>query len=270
MPETPPGTPHETPPETVPEAGPDEQPDRRSDGRARLLMSLRRPGSRGQVVAAVLLAVLGFAAVTQVRSNGRDDNYVGARQGDLVQLINSLSLASQRTEAEIARLQSTREALGNDTEARRTAIDRAQQQATTLGILAGTIPAVGPGVRVTITDARPGVGTNQLLDGLQELRDAGAEAIEINDQVRVVAQTYLQDRSSTGIVVDGTVLEPPYVIDAIGDPHTLATGLQFARGFTDEVEGVGGKVSIKELGSVEVSSVREPEKPKYAEPASNR
>jgi uncharacterized protein YlxW (UPF0749 family) len=240
------------------------------DGRARLLAALRRPGSRGQAVAAVLLAVLGFAAVTQVRSNGRDDSYVGARQGDLVQYINSLSLASQRAENEIARLQGTRDALGNDAQSRRTAVERAREQAATLGILAGTVPAVGPGIRVRITDGGSGVGTNQLLDGLQELRDAGAEAIELNDQVRVVAQTSLQDRSGRGVVVDGTVLEPPYVIDAIGDRHTLATGLQFARGFTDEVEGVGGTVAIRELPQVQVGSVVVPKAPRYAEPAGSR
>ena len=70
------------------------------DGRARLREALRRPSSRGQVIVAVLLAVLGFAAVTQVKANDKDDQYVGARQGDLVQYINNLSLASQRTEAD--------------------------------------------------------------------------------------------------------------------------------------------------------------------------
>jgi hypothetical protein len=37
-----------------------------ADGRARLREALRRPSSRGQATVAVLLAVLGFAAVTQV------------------------------------------------------------------------------------------------------------------------------------------------------------------------------------------------------------
>ena len=141
----------------------------------------------------MLLALLGFAAVTQVKANEQDDQYVGARQGDLIQYINNLSLASQRAESEIARLQQTRDALRSDTRSRRTALDRAQQQATTLGILAGTVPVVGPGVRVTVTDDKGGVGSNQLLEGLEELRDAGAEAIELNDKVRVVAQTSLKD-----------------------------------------------------------------------------
>jgi uncharacterized protein YlxW (UPF0749 family) len=239
------------------------------DGRSRLLQALRSP-SRGQAVAAVLLAVLGFAAVTQVRANGRDDSYVGARQGDLIQYINSLSLASQRAESEIGRLQATRDALGSDTESRRAALSRAREQADTLGILAGTVPAVGPGVRVTVTASGNGVGTNQLINGLQELRDAGAEVIELNGKVRVVAQTSLQDTSGGGVLVDGTLLRSPYVIKAIGDPHTLATALDFAGGFVSEVRGVGGKVRIAQVDSVQVTTVRKATAPKYAVSGASR
>ena len=108
---------------------PDERPQPEQDGRTRLIAALRRPGSRGQVTVAVLLALLGFAAVTQVKANEQDDQYVGARQGDLIQYINNLSLASQRAESEIAKLEATRQSLGNDTEARRTALTRARQLA---------------------------------------------------------------------------------------------------------------------------------------------
>lgn len=237
------------------------------DGRARLLASLRRPGSRGQVTVGVLLALLGFAAVTQVKANSQDDQFVGARQGDLIQFINNLSLASQRAENEIVRLQRTRDALRSDTASRRTALERAQQQADTLGILAGTVPAVGPGVRVTVTDTQAGVGSNLLLEGLEELRDAGAEAIELNNRVRVIAQTSLRD-SDGGVLVDGKLLKAPFVIEAIGSPPDLATALDFQGGFTAEVEGppANGKVETKQSDRVEISTVVEPATPQYAQP----
>jgi uncharacterized protein YlxW (UPF0749 family) len=230
-----------------------------------LLAALRRPGSRGQAVAGGLLALLGFAAVTQVQANDKDDQYVGARQGDLIQYINNLSLASQRAETEISRLEETRNSLRNDTESRRTALERARQQADALGILAGTVPAVGPGVRVEVIDEKGGVGSNQLLEGLEELRDAGAEAIELNDRVRVVAQTALRDTDG-GVVVDGQLLKSPYVIEAIGNAHTLATALDFSGGFVDEVERerVDGEVRIRETDDVEISTVVEPATPDYA------
>jgi uncharacterized protein YlxW (UPF0749 family) len=235
-------------------------------GRARLLRAMRRTGSRAQVIVAVLLAVLGFAAVAQVQSTGRDDRYVGARQGELIQLINNLSLASQRAQQEVTKLQQTRDSLLTDTEARRTALERAREQADTLGILAGTVPANGPGIRITVRDSAGEVGTNQLLNGLEELRDAGAEAMEIDDTVRVVAQTSLRDAAGGGVLVDGTKLKAPYVIDVIGDPHTLATALSFTGGFDSEVQQAGGKVEVKQLQSVEIGSVVAPQQPRYAKP----
>ncbi|MGH3444168.1 MAG: DUF881 domain-containing protein [Nocardioidaceae bacterium] len=224
--------------------------------------------SRGQLVAGVLLAVLGFAAVVQVSANNKDDKYVGARQGELISLINNLSLASQRAETEIAQLQQTRNSLRNDTQARRTALERAREQANDLGILAGTLPAVGPGVRITVKDPTGGIGTNQLLNGLEELRDAGAEAIEINDTARVVAQTAISNGPDGGVTIDGGQQNPPYVIDAIGDPHTLATALDIRGGFDSLVKDAGGVVAVEQSQDVEIASVREPPAPKYAKPAS--
>ena len=67
-------------------------------------------------------------------------------------------------------------------------------------------------------DPKGELSLNHLLDGVEELRNAGVEAIEINDRVRVIAQTSFEDVSG-GVRVDGVVLKPPYVIDAIGSPE---------------------------------------------------
>ena len=249
-----------------PTPGPGTAPALPQDGRERLLASLRRPGSRAQITAGLLMAVLGFAAVVQVQSNSEDASYVGARQDELISLINSLSLASQRAENEIAELEQTRNSLLNDTQARRTALERARQRADELGILAGTLPAVGPGIQVTVRDPDGAVGSNQLINGIQELRDAGAEAIEINNTVRVVAQTSLRDGESGGVIVDGEEIAAPYVIEAIGAPHTLTSALGLRRGFTYEVERVGGSVGVARSDSVEVATVHEPPTSQYAEP----
>src|SRR3712207_8254306 len=71
-------------------------------GRDRLRHAFRWRWSRGQAVAAVLLGVLGFAAVAQINATDQDDVFEGARQSDLIVLINTLSLATDRAEAEIA------------------------------------------------------------------------------------------------------------------------------------------------------------------------
>jgi len=247
----------------------EDQPEGRDrvTGRARLVEALRKPGSRGQLTAAVLLAVVGFASVVQVQATEDDDVYAGMRQEDMIQLLNSLGAASERAENEIAQLEQTRSSLRNNTESREAALQIARDKANVYGILAGTLPAVGPGVVVTVEDPGGKVGVDQLLNGLEELRDAGAEAIEINDAVRVVAQTALEDGDG-GVVVDGQQLAAPYTIEAIGDPHTLSEALDFTGGFSDTIERpeIGGTVRIDEVNTVEIATTREPEPAEYADP----
>jgi uncharacterized protein YlxW (UPF0749 family) len=131
-------------------------------------------------------------------------------------------------------------------------------------VLAGTVPASGPGIRVTVDDPTGELSLNHLLDGVEELRNAGVEAIEMNDRVRVVAQTSFED-DPDGVRVDGVVLKAPYIIDAIGSPETLAGALQFQGGFADDVELESGSVSIEKADRIEVSVTTTPAEPQYAE-----
>jgi uncharacterized protein YlxW (UPF0749 family) len=230
----------------------------------RLVRALVHPG-RGQVVVAVLLAVLGAAAVTQVRIAGRDDDYAGLRQADLIQALNGLQAASRRTEQDISDLQATRDSLRDSNDKTAAALTQAREELTTLGVLAGTLPAHGSGVRITVTVPESHLSLNYLLDGIEELRDAGAEAMEINDKVRVVAQTSFESATG-GIDVDGRVLTSPFTIDVIGDPESLTTALKFPGGFVDDVSLDEGKVSIKQSKRIEVEVTRDAPQPRYAEP----
>ncbi len=247
---------------------PVQPPSEPSPGTASGLDRLRRSffaPSRGQAVVAVLVGVLAFAAVTQARITGEDDTYAGLRQAELIQALNGLQSASRKAERDVADLEATRDRLRNSTQRRTTALDQARRELRTLGVLAGTVPASGPGVRITVQDPKGELSLNHLLDGIEELRNAGVEAIEINDRVRVIAQTSFEE-DPDGVRVDGVVLKPPYVIDAIGDPETLAGALQFQDGFSDDVKLDGGSVSIEKADRIQVNVTRTPAQPRYAEP----
>jgi len=241
---------------------PEEQPP---SGRSRLRTAMRRP-SRGQAIVAVLLMVVGFASITQVRSNQVDNTYAGYREQDLIDVLSGLAGTTQRAQTEIARLESTRRNLQSRTEARQAAVAQAQERADTLAILAGLVPVTGPGIRVTITPSSKPVDIDTMLDTVQELRAAFAEAIEINDKVRVVAQTAFEDAPG-GMLVDGTLLQPPFVLDVIGDPHTLAGAMSFRNGPTQSFEDDGATVNVDELSSLDITSVHAPQRPRYAQPA---
>lgn len=229
----------------------------------RIRRALIHPG-RGQISAAVLLVVLGIAGVTQVRLAGSDDEYAGMRQADLVQALNGLQAASRRNEQDINDLENTRDSLRDNNDKTATALQQARDELAALGVLAGTVTATGTGVRITVTVPDSRISLNYLLDGIEELRDAGAEAMEINDVVRVVAQTSFE-AADGGINVDGRILTSPFVIDAIGDPDSLTTALRFPGGFVDDLALDDAKVSIKKSQKIEITALRRVVDPRYAE-----
>ena len=235
-------------------------------GLRRLLGPLREP-SRRQVIVGVLLAVLGFAAVTQLRSTQLNDTYAGYRESELIDVLSGLAGTTQRAEAELARLEQTRERLQSDTSAEQAAIEQARTEADTLQVLAGVVPVTGPGIRITITEETGAVDIDSLLDTVQEMRTAFAEAMQFNAQVRVVASTSFEDGVG-GIYVDGQLLEPPYVIDVIGDPATLHGGLTFPEGPIEQLRDDGARVDVEELQSLDIETVAEPDQLEFAEPGS--
>ncbi len=230
---------------------------------------LRRP-RRGQLVVAVLLALLGFAAAVQVGAVRSDDTYAGARRGDLVQLLQTLSAARDRATRQLAEVEDTRAALQVDSEQRQAALDEAQRQLEALLLLSGQVGATGPGVAITVQDPDGTIAARTLLNAVQELRDSGAEAIEINNSSRVVAQTWFgdgTDPADSSLVVDGATVSAPYVIEAIGAPETLAEAVRFPGGLGDEVEALGGTVAVAESDSLQVESLASERVTDFAEPA---
>lgn len=236
-----------------------------SPGRERIRAGFWGRPSRAQVVVALLLAAVGFAAMTQVQNNERDDDYTGLRQADLIRVFDGLSASSQRAENEIDRLTELRNDLRDESSKRQAALEQAREDTDVYAILAGTVPATGPGVRITITDEQGQVDANTLLDAIQELRAAGAEVMEFNDRVRVIAQSAIA-QTTQGIELDGQLLEAPFVIDVIGEPTTLAGALDFPDGPKEAVEEVGGEVAVEQLDSVDVVSVVTDTEGDFAQP----
>ncbi|MCU0264798.1 MAG: DUF881 domain-containing protein [Actinomycetia bacterium] len=240
-----------------------------AEARHRLGVALRPRRTRTQAMVGALFVVLGFALATQVRTTAADDGLSTAREEDLVRILDDLGERNDRLAGEIRDLEDVRDELLTGTDQSATAIEEARARAAALGILAGTVPAVGPGVVVTVRDPQGQVDAAALLDAVQELRDAGAEAIQIGS-VRVVAQTALLDDDPGSVVVDGRRLEAPYTITAIGDPRTLASALRIPGGVVESLRNVGGDAVVAERDEVEVTAVRPAEDPRYSSPAASR
>jgi uncharacterized protein YlxW (UPF0749 family) len=249
----------------MPEPLPDDVPPEKVEGgRDRLFKSLFKP-TRRQLTVGLLLALVGFAGVTQVRASDVDDSYASLREQDLIDVLDGLAGARQRAEAERDRLEEARADLSSTTSRRQAAIEQAATEADTLSILAGLVPVTGSGIRVTINEVDDQIQLGSMLDVIQELRTVGAEAIQINAAVRVVAQTSFEDVAG-GFLVDGELISPPYVIDVIGEPNVMSSAISFPLGPKAQVERDGGTLEVDEQSSLDIESVRRPVQPEYAEP----
>jgi uncharacterized protein YlxW (UPF0749 family) len=217
--------------------------------------TLLRPRlNRGQLIVAVLCAVLGFAVAAQVRSNDKDTKFANARQDELVGILGDLSQRSDRLRSDIRDLDDTKAGLERDTQGQ-AALQDARRRAQTYGILAGTLPATGPGIELTVNDPQNRVRAASLLDTLEELRDAGAEVVQV-DGVRVGVSTYFTDASGGAVVADGSTLTRPYRFLAIGDPHTLATALNIPGGVLRSLRNSGAEGMVTQRQKITIQAVR--------------
>ena len=104
-----------------------------------------------------------------------------------------------------------------------------------LNIANGYIAVKGPGMTVTIPPeaARGAFGYMDVIDIVNEIWNAGAEAVAINN-IRVNSLTFITaDKDFTGVLVNGRKLAYPIVITAIGEPDTLDKGISIPKGIID-------------------------------------
>ncbi|MEU1043521.1 DUF881 domain-containing protein [Streptomyces sp. NPDC005897] len=247
----------------------DARPERNGvTGRQRLLKGLWPPRlTRAQLIVALLLFGLGFGLAVQVASNSDSDSALrGARQEDLVRILDELDDRTQRLEDEKQGLEKQRDELENSSdqaeEARKQTLEKERQ----LGILAGTVAAQGPGITVTIEDTKGTVEADMLLDAIQELRAAGAEAIQVNG-VRVVAGTYLADADKS-VSVDGNKINAPYRFQVIGKPQDLEPALNIPGGVVQTLEKEQATVTVERSSKIVVDALRAAERPDYARSSS--
>ncbi|NMM93269.1 DUF881 domain-containing protein [Bifidobacterium oedipodis] len=224
----------------------------RTSDRSRLLSS---------ILIAIMCALLGFAYMTQI--NNTKSTYETMDESELVRLLNE-------TDTQINSLQQTKSQLTAQLNSLKTAADEqeqaqriAKQNEETSGLISGRLPAKGPGITVRISRGDTPIDAAIIYNLIEELRNAGAEVIAIND-VRVVTRTYVQD-SDKGLIVDGTAIDTPYVVRAIGNPQELSNAVDIAGGVGAQLQvKYGANVDVESSDEIVIDETREAAKYNYA------
>ncbi|MFD2012228.1 DUF881 domain-containing protein [Streptomyces narbonensis] len=236
-------------------------------GRRRLADAVWPPRvTRAQLIVALLLFVLGLGLAIQVSSTSENSALRGARQEDLVRILDELDDRTQRLEDEKARLEKQRTELESSSDQAEEARKQTQEKEGQLGVLAGTVAAEGPGITLTVGDPTGAVESDMLLDAIQELRAAGAEAIQVNG-VRVVADSYFTG-GGDDMRIDGTKVAAPYVFKVIGKPEDLEPALNIPGGVVQTLEKEQATATVERSAKIVVDALRPAKRPDYAQSSS--
>jgi uncharacterized protein YlxW (UPF0749 family) len=208
----------------------------------------------------ILTIFLGLLITWSIRQNDQPEVLSSAREDELVLILDDLVKQTDSLEQELVKQRQVLESLqsGSSEQAR----EAAQKRLDQLIVLSGSAPVSGPGLQIRITGDLYSVSAFTLLDAIQELRDAGAVAIEINGN-RVVSNTYFLD-APDGIKISQKTIRSPYVVNVIGDPATLETALRIPGGIVETIQTADGAVAINKSTNVDIDSVVTLEVPEYA------
>lgn len=219
----------------------------------RVRVLLRPRLSRTQVVVAFLVALVGFSAATQIQQD-EADSLSSLSQTELVRLLDEIGTRIDDLSAERDSLRADLAQLRNDVTSQEAARAAAEEQLMVRSVQAGVVPVHGPGIVVTVEDPRGAVRAQSLVTLIEELRNAGAEAIQLNS-VRISTTSWVS-QTDDGIEVDGLSTSPPYRVSAIGSPDALSVALEMPGGVLSAIRATGATTTLQELDDVRIEAVR--------------
>jgi uncharacterized protein YlxW (UPF0749 family) len=185
---------------------------------------------RNQLSLAIVAFLLGGLIVVQLRSQEAGNGLDQLTPTELTVLVGNLNTRNDQLRAEIATTQAELSALQASDSRGDTSVGQLQSDLAKVRAWTGLDPVSGPGVRITVTG---GIDAPSVQALVNELRNAGAEAIAVND-LRVEPNSVVNGPVG-GLLIGSTALGDPFQVSAIGNPETLTGSLTRAGGIVAQL-----------------------------------
>jgi uncharacterized protein YlxW (UPF0749 family) len=205
--------------------------DYREVAQRRAVTGAAAPGPaprRPQLIAAAVVAAFGVLVTVAAVQTSRNAEITDASRSTLIARVRLEREAVSAQQARIAELQDANIRLEGELD--QVTVDQQAQlsRQRRLEVRTGYVQVTGPGVRITVDDAPNGDETQlvyardlaMLVNGLWR---AGAEAVAINGQ-RLTPLSAIRN-AGLAVEVNNRPVNPPYAVQAIGDPGTLQANL---------------------------------------------
>ena len=211
----------------------------------------------GVIWMSVVALFLGALAVTQIKAQ---DVYTRSLEletpASLTTLIANLAERNNALREEIFDLKLRTEAARDDAASGRGTLSEAQRQLSQLEVFAARTSVKGQGISVRIDGA---FDDKALSDLVNEMRNAGAEAIAVNT-VRVGPRSYFGLASDKSLTVDGSAIRGPWTVAAVGAPEVMYVAMTRTGGIIGQFELIyrGTRFSVSKESALDLPSLAKP------------
>src|SRR4030088_206219 len=208
----------------------------------------------GGIAATAIALFLGILVVTQFRSQ---DIYSRSLQletpASLTTLIANLSDRNNSLRDEIFDLRLRVAAARDSVASGQGSLVESPHEIDQLKIFAASSPARGQGIAVKIDGS---FDDRAMSDLTNELRNAGAEAISVND-VRVGPRSWYAPGPERTILLDGKQVNGPWTVRAIGAPDVMHVAITRVGGIQGQFELIYPKTrfSVTKESSLDLPAV---------------
>ena len=189
--------------------------------------------SAGGIAASVIALFLGVLVVTQFRSQ---DVYSRSLQletpASLTTLIANLSDRNNSLRDEIFDLRLRVGSASDSISSGRGSLVEGQRQIDQLKVFSAQSTVKGPGISIRIDGA---FDDRALSDLVNELRNAGAESIAVND-VRFGPRSWVGPGPDRTILLDGRQLNGPWLVKAIGSAEVVYVAITRTGGIVGQLD----------------------------------
>jgi uncharacterized protein YlxW (UPF0749 family) len=222
------------------------------------------PRQRNRLTITAVALLLGFLVVAQLRGQVADASLSQQSAQDLTLLIANLNTHNEQLRGDIATLQQQLATVTDSHSRGDSASGQLRAELDEIQGWAGLRAVQGPGITIQVAGSIGGEGVEDLLN---ELRNAGAEAISI-EGVRVVPGIVVAGAAG-GLSVENTPLSATFEIRAIGSPQILTGSLTRAGGIIAQLSVTfpETQISVTPLDSVAIPATDRDLTPVHGQPS---
>ena len=202
-------------------------------------------------IALTTIMFMQFKMVNQTDIDGLEVMREEELRAELAEWKNKYEEAENQYNSQLAKLEEYNQKEESETET----AELVQKELDEVNLLLGKTDVEGQGIIITLkenSDAESGIITSDNLNMIvNNLKEAGAEAISINEQ-RIVNMSDIVTVNDVIIRVNQQRILTPYIIKAIGNQSYLESALIGNGGYVDQLRTIGHDVSIDKKDKITI------------------